>query len=70
MLALFMSFHEQATAALQAKVTLDKILSMPEREELARLREISAADFSARGAAVAERMRASFSALKGEGHSR
>jgi V/A-type H+/Na+-transporting ATPase subunit A len=68
MLSLFISYHDQAAAALQAKVSLDKILSMPEREELARLREISAADFSARGAAVAERMRASFSALKGEGH--
>ena len=68
MLELFISFHEQATAALQAKVSLDKILSMPEREELARLREISAADFSARGAAVAERMRATFMAFKGEGH--
>jgi len=68
MLTLFITFHELAAAALQAKVPLDRILSMPEREELARLREISAADFPARGADVGERMRASFSALKGEGY--
>jgi V/A-type H+-transporting ATPase subunit A len=68
MLTLFITFHEMAVAALQAKVPLDRILSVPEREELARLREISAADFPARGADVGERMRASFSALKGEEH--
>lgn len=68
MLTLFITFHELATAALQAKVPLDRVLAMPEREELARLREISAADFPARGADVKERMRASFSALKGEGY--
>ena len=68
MLTLFITFHELATAALRAKVPMDRILSMPEREELARLREISAADFPARGADIAERMRASFSALKGEGY--
>jgi V/A-type H+-transporting ATPase subunit A len=68
MLTLFILFHDLATAALQAKVPLDRILSMPEREELARLREISAADFPTRGADIQERMRASFSALKGEGY--
>jgi V/A-type H+/Na+-transporting ATPase subunit A len=68
MLTLFISFYELAAAALQAKVPLDRILSLPEREELARLREISAADFPARGADIGERMRASFSALKGEGY--
>jgi V/A-type H+/Na+-transporting ATPase subunit A len=68
MLTLFISFYELAAAALRAKVPLDRILSMPEREELARLREISAADFPARGADIGERMRASFSALKVEGY--
>ena len=68
MLTLFIAFHELAVLALQAKVPLDKILSLPEREELARLREISAPDFPARGADIGERMRASFSALKVEGY--
>jgi V/A-type H+-transporting ATPase subunit A len=68
MLTLFITFHELAIAALHARVPLARILSMPEREELARLREISAADFPARGADVGERMRASFAALRGEGY--
>jgi V/A-type H+-transporting ATPase subunit A len=67
MLALILAFEELAAKALRDKVSLDKVLTVPAREELARLRELSEADFPALGAALAERMRASFAALQGEG---
>ena len=67
MLALLLLYHQLAARALEAKVSLDKVLAVPEREELSRLREIPEAEFPARSSAIGERMRASFTALKGEG---
>jgi len=67
MLALLLEYHALGVAALGRKVTLDRILSIPEREELSRLREILPADFSAQQAAIEERMRASFKKLEEEG---
>jgi len=68
MLSLLLSFEQEATRALEAKVPLEKVLAVPEREELSRLREISAADFAAKSADIGGRLRAAFLALKAEGH--
>jgi V/A-type H+/Na+-transporting ATPase subunit A len=64
MLSLLLEFHELAGSALQAKVPLAKVLSVPEREELARLREIAADKFTESADEIRGRMRASFQALR------
>lgn len=70
MLTLLMEFHELAAAALQAKVPLARVLSVPEREELARLREIPADRFQIGAEAIRVSMRASFEALREKGEQR
>jgi V/A-type H+-transporting ATPase subunit A len=70
MLALMLEFHERAAAALQAKVPLARVLDIPEREELARLREIPAEGFTSACDAILQRLRASFEALGGKGEKR
>ncbi|MGA2976645.1 MAG: V-type ATP synthase subunit A [Spirochaetia bacterium] len=67
MLALLLEFHDLAAAALRDKVALEKVLAVPEREELGRLREISDPDFAVLAAAIGERLRSSFQALRAEG---
>ena len=67
MLSLLLEFHELAVAALQAKVPLAKVLTVPEHEELARLREIPAEKFSESAEALRVRLRASFEALPEKG---
>jgi V/A-type H+-transporting ATPase subunit A len=67
MLSLLLSFHDHAARALQDKVPLEKVLAVPEREELARLREIAAPDFATKSAEIGARLHASFLALKAEG---
>ena len=67
MLSLLLSFHDHAARALQDRIPLEKVLAVPEREELARLREIAAADFDTKGAEIGARLHASFLALKAEG---
>ena len=67
MLSLLLEFDELAAAALQAKVPFARVLSIPEREELARLREIPADRFQAGADAIRMRMRASFESLREKG---
>jgi V/A-type H+/Na+-transporting ATPase subunit A len=67
MLSLLLEFQDLAALALKAKTSLEKVLAVPEREELSRLREITDADFPAESAALRERLQASFAALRGEG---
>jgi V/A-type H+-transporting ATPase subunit A len=67
MLSLLLEFHELAGAALSAKVPLAKVLAVPEREELARLREIPSDRFEEGARAIGEKMRASFEALSRKG---
>jgi hypothetical protein len=67
MLTLLLEFHGLAAAALQAKVPLARVLAVPEREELARIREIPADQFAAGEEALRGRMRASFEALREKG---
>jgi V/A-type H+/Na+-transporting ATPase subunit A len=67
MLALLLEFHDLASAALSRKVTLARALAVPAREELARLREIPAAEFPVRAGVIGEHLRAGFQALRAEG---
>jgi V/A-type H+-transporting ATPase subunit A len=67
MLSLLLEFHERAASALQQKIPLARVLSMPEREELARLREIPEDGFEAAAGEIRLRMRASFDALGAKG---
>ena len=67
MLSLLLEFHELAVAALQAKVPLARVLDIPVREELARLREIPADRFQEGSDAIRGTMRASFEALREKG---
>jgi V/A-type H+-transporting ATPase subunit A len=67
MLSLLLEYHSLAVEALQEKVPLAGVLAVPEREELARLREISADGFEAGAEAIRKRMRASFEALREKG---
>ena len=67
MLTLLLEFHELAAAALQSKVPLARVLTLPEREELARLREIPADRFQAGAEAIRVSMRTSFEALREKG---
>jgi hypothetical protein len=64
MLELLLRYYELAAEALAGKVSLERILALPEREELARLREISAAEFGARAADIGERLQAAIRGLK------
>jgi len=67
MLSLLLEYHSLAVEALQEKVPLAGVLAVPEREELARLREISADGFEAGAEAIRKRMRASFETLREKG---
>jgi V/A-type H+-transporting ATPase subunit A len=70
MLSLLLEFHELAAAALQAKTPLSRVLAVPEREELTRLREIPADRFDIGAEAIRVSMRSSFEALKEKGEQR
>jgi V/A-type H+-transporting ATPase subunit A len=67
MLTLLLEFHGLAAAALQAKVPLARVLAVPEREELARLREIPADRFQTGAEAIRVSMRSSFETLQHKG---
>ena len=67
MLSLLLSFDDHATRALESRIPLEKVLAVPEREELSRLREIPAEDFAAKSAEIGARLHASFLALRAEG---
>ena len=55
------------TTAPSSKVPLARVLTLPEREELARLREIPADRFQAGAEAIRVSMRTSFEALREKG---
>jgi V/A-type H+-transporting ATPase subunit A len=67
MLTLLLEFHELAAAALRAKVPLARVLAIPEREELARLREIPADRFQTGAEVIRASMRSSFQSLAEKG---
>jgi hypothetical protein len=64
MLELLLRYYDLGVEALAGKVSLERILALPEREELARLREISSGDFASRAAEIGERLQAVIRGLK------
>ena len=67
MLRAMLAYYDLATAALKRKAPLATVLALPEREELARLRDVPAAEFDPRAADLVERMKAGFEKLAGQG---
>ncbi len=67
MLELLLQYYDLGVTALARKVSLERVLSLPEREDLARLREIPAADFTTRRGEIAGRLQAAFGALVKQG---
>ncbi len=63
MLALFLAFHDAAKNALDHHVPLAGILSLPEREELSRIRDSSETDFPRVSADLEQRLRNAIDSL-------
>ena len=66
MLDLVLSFYDRGRDALKKTVPLDRVLGLPEREELVRLREIPEERFVAASASLREQMESSFAKLEQE----
>jgi V/A-type H+-transporting ATPase subunit A len=64
MLERMLDFHSRGAELLGLGVALDKLQALPEREELARLREIPEADFAAQSQDLGERLAAALAALE------
>jgi V/A-type H+-transporting ATPase subunit A len=67
MLELLLLYYDLGAAALSRKVSLERVLALPEREDLARLREIPAAEFARKKTEIEERLQASFGGLQKQG---
>lgn len=63
MLTLLLAFHDMARDAVGQHVALSAILALPEREEAARLREASEADFPRVRKDVEDRLRRAIQSL-------
>jgi V/A-type H+-transporting ATPase subunit A len=63
MLALMLDYHDRGAELLRRGAPLAGLLAMPEREELARLRDIPEADFPAAATALTERLGTALAAL-------
>ncbi len=63
MLVLLLSFYDLGTEALKQEVPLERILALPEREDLSRLREVPEERFAAEAKALQERLEAAFAAM-------
>jgi V/A-type H+-transporting ATPase subunit A len=67
MLTLLFDYYDQGAAALKKDVPLERVLSIPEREELSRMRDIPEEAFPAESRALKERLDAAFQAMSGVG---
>jgi V/A-type H+/Na+-transporting ATPase subunit A len=65
MLALMLDYHDRGAGLLRRGAPLAGLLALPEREELARLREIPEADFAAAASDLAQRLVTALAALGG-----
>jgi V/A-type H+-transporting ATPase subunit A len=64
MLELMLDFHDRGSQLLARGLSLDRLLALPEREELARLREIPEGRFADESQALGERIRQALAALE------
>jgi len=63
MLVLMLRYFDLSAKALERNVALDRVLALPVREDLSRLREIAPADFAEQSSGVAESLSAAFAEL-------
>ncbi len=63
MLGLLLDYYSQGAEALGKGAALDKLLAMPEREELGRLREVPEGEFAEASRALGDRVAAAVAAL-------
>jgi V/A-type H+-transporting ATPase subunit A len=63
MLQLLLDYYARGSQALAGGAALDKLLALPEREELARLREVPEGEFAEASRALGERLASAVSAL-------
>jgi vacuolar-type H+-ATPase catalytic subunit A/Vma1 len=63
MLELLLDYYARGSEALGKGAALDKLLAMPEREELARLREVPEGEFAEAARALGEKVAAAVAAL-------
>jgi V/A-type H+-transporting ATPase subunit A len=66
MLESALDFYDRGVQALGRGVPLEKILALPEREELARMKDIPEASFAGESKALAQRLQSAFDSLAGE----
>ncbi len=66
MMKLLLSYYDLCIDALEEGLPLDRVLAIPEREEVSRLRDIPASEFSTHEDDLAGRMKTSFENLKKE----
>jgi V/A-type H+-transporting ATPase subunit A len=66
MLDLYVTFFDRGTEALKHEVPLARLLAMPEREELSRIREVPEATFAAAREGLRAKLDASFGAIEME----
>jgi V/A-type H+-transporting ATPase subunit A len=66
MLALLVSYYRHAQDALEHDVPLERILELPEREDLARLGEIPQDDFESQSKELEQKLESSFDSFKKE----
>ncbi len=64
MLSLILDFQARGSELLARGLALEKLSSLPEREELARLREIPEERFAEESRALGERLRQALAALE------
>jgi V/A-type H+-transporting ATPase subunit A len=63
MLSLFLEYYGRAQEALDREIKLERLLEIPEREELSRMREIPEGRFGEDSAALKARLGERFDAL-------
>ena len=66
MLGLVLEYYDRGTEALKKTVPLDRVLALPEREDLVRLREVPEDRFADETASLRSRMETSFATLEKE----
>jgi hypothetical protein len=62
MLQRLLEYYDRGREALRRGLALDRVLALPEREELSRLREVPEGSFEAESRALGERMAAALAA--------
>ncbi len=65
LLAILLEYYDECRAALDKGATLNQIMELPVREDVARLRDVANADFAAQSQRVREAMKSAIAGLQG-----